>query len=786
MDRSPDAELQNAIFLDPNFVKNFLSPNAQQRNHVTTLLKSKLRASTLSKRAKNKEKLYGPLCQVLNTIGRAVDEVVDCGRATDGDGKLNEGHLGKNRDLRDHHPAFVDARTLPIGSHHDRMIGLKPDLIWFDDPTHHWETAKMTVEIQTGPTYLKAGMKQLTKYARAIFAHQPHRRHIYGIVICGWEATFVRFDRMGVLYSEPMDVRKEEFHAAFAGLVMLDDEAMGYDTAFTTRTNKDGKLEFYVTLPEEALAEQGDSRAVGNVGVDDAAGHSHTPAVPETQVSITLRSPSRLFKVIKRLCHREDIIGCATIVLLIQEVLRQGPLEPTAVEAGVRTRSRAKREQIEVNEELGTEYVLKLMWRDPNRPEEGHVLKQLVGVYGISQYIWHSDVYKKCNLLDCMRMTGVSCEGCLDRTPLRDQVCTRNGLTDLHLPRVKKQDGEGTEYAPVELGDPKEAHDSRRSRIYCRLLMSTVGSSLSTASSPRQLVGAIFDAIIGYWQLVNMGLLHRDISMGNVLLLPRANGYRKRTWGEQTPVYDNPDPELIESEKKLREILVQLDYPIGMLNDFDLFATCNRIGDELIDYIPPGDEYGIEEPALKRRRLDHRSTEPKQKIYPRIDIRIGTPMFWSLRVTEVQPGERYRHSFLDDLESFFWLLLWCVVEHVDLGKSQVSGNAEDMMNQLDQSWLGQLILTKSGLLDECTRESGAPMKSRLLSFQNEWASNPTMIDLILDLGSFFHEVDRTDIAQYSPAQIFEEVVYIVNQALLSFNKASSDEHAADSSPGLRS
>ncbi|KAG8680995.1 hypothetical protein FRC11_001720 [Ceratobasidium sp. 423] len=52
-------------------------------------------------------------------------------------------------------------------------------------------------------------MKQLSRYARAVFAHQLHRRHLYAMMVCNTEATFVRFDRAGILYSHRIDLRTD-------------------------------------------------------------------------------------------------------------------------------------------------------------------------------------------------------------------------------------------------------------------------------------------------------------------------------------------------------------------------------------------------------------------------------------------------------------------------------------------------------------------------------------------------------------------------------------------------
>jgi hypothetical protein len=72
-----------------------------------------------------------------------------------------------------------------------------------------------------------------------------------------------------------------------------------------------------------------------------------------------------------------------------------------------------------------------------------------------------------------------------------------------------------------------------------------------------------------------MGILHRDISAGNVMMLRPGQKFTRREWREDRAAERKiQDEMLIESEKKLREVLGQLNRdPTGMLSDFDLHTT---------------------------------------------------------------------------------------------------------------------------------------------------------------------------------------------------------------------
>lgn len=501
-------DMHGAIFCDPNFIGNFLTVDSARLQTVLEACKDNLDAFSFQEHITQERQLYDPVREVLNIIKQAVDGVPDL----------------------DNPLAFVNVSAGPIPSHRDNMIGLKPGLALFDGPIRHWETMKMPVEMKRQATYLKTGMKQLTRYARAVFAHQLHRRHVYGLAICKWDATFVRFDRSGILYSKPIDMRSEEFRKAFAALMMLDEVAFGYDTAFTTRTGQDGRLEYYIDLPAEAFAPEGGSSIPDDIQ-DDRGGPTDAPNAPP-------QAQTRRPKVVERLFHREGIRGSATIVVRLRKVIRpRYSDEPEKPRRCIRTNSKAAREQQPTGEVLDIrDYVLKLMWRDPSQQVEGEALERLVGVYGIGQHMWHGDVLKPCSLSNCEFLKVGSCEGCLDMTPNRDQVLVMKNLTDLDIEIPEGVEGEETEYRKLDnasssglfaltplaeavpTDEYSEAYVRQTSLVYCRLLTSTVGSPLRSAESPRQLLQAVLDAILGEFAVVSWSNVH------DLLELSQATG----------------------------------------------------------------------------------------------------------------------------------------------------------------------------------------------------------------------------------------------------------------------
>ncbi|KAG8722688.1 hypothetical protein FRC09_005867 [Ceratobasidium sp. 395] len=730
------AEMEDAIFCDPNFVKNLLTVDSTRLKTALERCKRELdnfRFPTITK----ERHLYEPLARLLSRIRRAAN----------GDAE----------------------HSTAIPSHGKDTAGIKPDLVLFDGATQHWETVRMPIEVKTKATHLKVGMKQLTRYARAVFANQLHRRHLYGIVMCKWAATFVRFDRSGILYSTPIDIRSQNFREAFAGLMMLSEEAFGYDTAFTTRPARDGRLEYYVDLPAAAFpAEEGLNAT--------AEGPAATPG-PSSEPNAARSLLTKRLKVTRTLCHRKSIRGRATIVLRVREVINPGVSnkEPTA---RMKTRAQTKEEQSGEDEVevLGTwDYVLKLMWRDPNKKMEGEVLERL------------------CNSPNCTMSMDNPCGNCLDKTPDKDELWVAENFKDLDVEIPEEADGdEETIYKEVDTDTYSPAYSRRASRTYCRLLMSTVGSPLHTAGSPSELLQSVLDAILGYWRMVNMGLLHRDISDGNVLILREGHGYRKQDWKSPPTTTNDEDSVLARSEHFLQEVVNDLGRdPIGMLNDFDLSKTHNLMGVSFFGDSVSEDEESNTDPdesRPKRRKLDpetnvsssskgkdRENTVPKESSLNRvikaekgarcIDFRTGTPTYMSTRVLQLEIGQEYEHHFMDDMESFFWLILWCVVEHLDSREAKPSMVTYRLLDELSKPELRFIALTKVDVLRQCSKK-GTKICKTLAACTNAWASDPAIVSVIVKLGSYFDDVnDEESLSEYTSDVVFPMLVRTIMDAL---------------------
>ncbi|KDN48241.1 hypothetical protein RSAG8_02833, partial [Rhizoctonia solani AG-8 WAC10335] len=720
MDACIELELHNAIFHDPRFVERFLSgdrdklQNIEEHCRTNNSHYNSTREWLITESAPDEPVLYEPIVNILNTIKRAVDQVHPPPSSPVAGAPAEPPQL------------FVDSHNTAIPSDLADTNLIKPDLVLFQDSHRHWESVRMPVKIKTSPGLHKAGMKQLSGYARATFAHQLHRRHLYGMLVCRTEATFVRFDRAGILYSKRIDVVKDgkAFTRAFASLLMLDRVDEGYDPAFTFERNEEGRLVYYIDLPESAFVK-----------------------ASRKSTSIGRHGRMQRFKVTEILYHRGSICGRATIVLRI-------------------------REELETEAQDTKEYALKIIWRDPEHGSEGEILGQIHGRFGLAQSTWHCDV--------SMTDKTVQVDGL--------QVCDK--LRDIYI--VVPPEGAG-EAQQIDTTECRPTSHVRPLRMYSYILMESIGVPLWQAESPRRFLTVVLDAILGYWGAFNLSIIHRDISDGNVLMLNADQEFSRKEWLEpRTEDSRIQDPALIESEATLRSILEEIGHrdPTGILTDFDLSAlhppvskhttaaSASPSTTETVSSRPPRRrlEEDTPEPTSKRRKTNTHTAAPivpvadpgqeQTKVGPEVRTQREKQRLIDFRTTEV--GTRYNHHFLDDLESFFWLILWAVAAHLDKGKQCPTPEAQQLLDMLNQDNLENMSSCKLGLLTRFTMPKVAEKK--LNTYANEWASDPMFFKAITNLGTFLSGLtqpeDRTEL-EVTPGEAFAKVVRIFLSVLSS-------------------
>lgn len=177
-------------------------------------------------------------------------------------------------------------------------------------------------------------------------------------------------------------------------------------------------------------------------------------------------------------------------------------------------------------------------------------------------------------------------------------------------------------------------------RIPVQIAMKEKGEKLLKASSPRALLIAVIHSVIGHWNLFRAGWLHRDVSVGNILILE-------------------------EPASKTA--------PAGIHADFEHQTQCSGIlidGDAMINV------------GIERRPGGFRSC---------------TLPFLSLRLMDTWDREENTFDqYFDDVESFVWVVLWALL-HIAKEKGNATKQDQDWIDQLATNDLKPLLNLKGRL-----------------------------------------------------------------------------------------
>ncbi|KAG8779115.1 hypothetical protein FRC12_024627 [Ceratobasidium sp. 428] len=517
----------------------------------------------------------------------------------------------------------------------------------------------------------------------------------------------------------------------------------------------------------------------GTVGTPEVTINSATqstadvPALAPGSSNRTMTAPElskKTSNVTGSLCRRKNIRGRATVVFRIYEVMNcriwLEPGQPADTEEcyarnGAKALSRApeqamehslfsgRRIPLEAEDPDSQQPALQLMWRDPWGLLKGETLKLVRGNtprgYRYHKFInKHRGIYGNYSsswgeLEVENNMAYLNMEETTDERSL-NMVCPVYYLLDDTVATVTIQD--------------------EKLYVYFSFSECTIGRPLYAAENPQRFLQGVLDAVLSYWCLVNKGLLHRDISDGNMLLIDAGQGYSERGWKNSGPVIDEANPELAESQALLQKVLCQLGRdPTSILSDFDLSTTHSRMSVKSSEN-ETETEIGVDGASSSNTQREgvvktedsslSRAAGVEASICQYTDFRTGTPTFMAVRVLKMEVDSTYTHHFMDDLESFFWLIVWCVAQHVDEGK-RITTEASVILNQLDRSCLSDIPSHKAALLSDCFRFQGSHMKKTLDALENAWATNPGIIYTIIELGTYFFNIDPDRIFDLKPA-----------------------------------
>ncbi|KAG8679958.1 hypothetical protein FRC08_016630 [Ceratobasidium sp. 394] len=438
---------------------------------------------------------------------------------------------------------------------------------------------------------------QLARCAYAIFSGQIFRLHVFGVAICGSTATFVRFDRSGLLHSPDIDISTGEgadlFVQKMISLLVLPAKDFGYDPRYTFRRNDQRHLETLFAMD------------------------GHPPRV-----------------VSDLLCHRKCCRGRATLAscLAVATTDYQVPLSAAGSTSAQRF--------------LDRDVVHKKIWRKEDRTGEGTTLERFRGVFAVCQVIdFQDEVYdtrlQYPNLLDQSPAASRFIPTVVPSSPTHTETST-------YTTTSTTESNEGSDTKPIgELAliandentktKPSQSEQPSNPTPECKDQDEPVPSPTYPPRETR------FESDLlmpnGIMAFDEAGMLHRDISAYNILLINPEVHYRgtDRKWNNTVEGSLGNLVWKCLSSKPLPDV-------VSNATDTEIADSGRSWREEYIDGLSRG-PYAVicdAEHAVKERR-------PLEEVHR---DRTGTPTFVSaqLLLNPIGRAPVYR-SFVHDLES---------------------------------------------------------------------------------------------------------------------------------------
>ncbi|KAL8906150.1 MAG: hypothetical protein Q9207_002183 [Kuettlingeria erythrocarpa] len=409
-------------------------------------------------------------------------------------------------------------------------------------PKSSWAQILVTGELKSNP--IEDGHEttwlDLARYAREVFRAQD-RRFVLGFTLCGSRMRLWHFDRSGSSGSSSFDINQDglKFVRVMLGYYLMNDKQLGLDP---TIQHSDGQRYVEITRDDQ----------------------------------------------IERLVLTEEIRKHAVI-------------------AGRATACwRAYCDKNQSKEPL----VVKMSWQYEERPEEGELIKEATdkGVKNIARYYHHETVQvdgKNDDTIENVRrgLMKICGRTRFTQSSLNEpdasasepqgEIVADPSRSQSQSPSLSRKRSSSTAQMapPASSKRSRSSFESRNSgssiynRVHRLIITRDPGKPMYQASSPVALINGLVGAIKGHESSLNAGILHRDISIGNIMLT------------------ENEDD--------------------GFLIDYDLAIKTNS---------------------------DRASGAPSMT---------GTKVFMAIGALLREP-----HSFMHDLESFFWVLFWiCIHWH---------------------------------------------------------------------------------------------------------------------------
>ncbi|KAI0924833.1 hypothetical protein AcW2_010357 [Taiwanofungus camphoratus] len=454
-------------------------------------------------------------------------------------------------------------------------------------PKAPWSRIHVPMEVKKAQSEAPA-LLQLLGYQRQVFYESHDRRFVYGLVLAARNLYVYLADRSGVLGSEMFDMHTEphKLIRVIAAIATLPASQLGWDTTMRA-------------IPKQAL--------------ERPSVFSASASKPSYEHDYSEGNPVECYWVVQMPMQKEgNPVEMQADVMETFILWKSISLSRAEVIRGRATRVwKAWHEKdMGLPESEREIYIVKDTWRDDRRDLEGKLYAEIGDCEGVAKLHSYCAVMVD-EQLDTTRnliRRDLAPEGTPIAIDARQKQVPRYPI---HSPGEEWHSVTyyiDQDYVPREsLPEGIQLKDVQpRGKTHSRLVMKTYGRPIKFAKSLLEMVGAFKDAIVGHRNSFQRNVLHRDISIGNILIASKPiPGYR------------------------------------GILIDYENAIILNSGREPLLD-----------DPLSGTRPF----------ISPEI---LGKSPLWAyskregnLKRPKTMPQLQPKHDFIHDLESFFWVLVW--------------------------------------------------------------------------------------------------------------------------------
>ncbi|TFY75296.1 hypothetical protein EWM64_g8715, partial [Hericium alpestre] len=371
---------------------------------------------------------------------------------------------------------------------------------------------------------------QLLRYLRQTLREQPDRRFIYGMVFSKINLTLWHADRTGALASQLINIHKDptSFVLVIVGLLASKPVDLGWDPTMK-RYIMDRNTGAYKKLPSYEVDAQTTMEADDPYGRMWVVTMSQARSLPSTSTGLddsltrvadseTLSSGEEGSSSEPELAgsqefDEEEFVLFHALSLARAEVIRGRATRIWKAWRMADMASPAKERPV---------FVFKDTWRDQRRGLEGNLYNHAgKGGPGVARVYSYGEVRINGRVDDTLHMIRKGVKGQGKPLNLKTAQPKPKTIDPTHEDTYRlPSSGHFDEWSQDRFENEVDPRIERvqRNRIHSRLVMASFGYPLIKFANLLELLTALRDAIAGHQWLYERGILHRDISIGNILI----------------------------------------------------------------------------------------------------------------------------------------------------------------------------------------------------------------------------------------------------------------------------